>query len=125
MKNIKLSINLSTIIDRILTVIFVLVVLVFLSSPLLYAYGTQQSRKITVRKTERVVIPEGKSSRYLIFAEDGVYQNTDNLLRMKFDSADIYSQLQEGKTYMCDIYGWRVPLLSIYPNIVKCKENNK
>jgi hypothetical protein len=125
MKNTKLSINLSTIIDRILTVIFVLVVLVFLSSPFLYAYGTQRNSEITIKKMERIVSSNGRSSKYLIFAEDGVYENTDNLLRMKFDSADIYSQLQKGKTYMCNIYGWRVPLLSIYPNIVKCKENNK
>lgn len=125
MKNTKLSINLSTIIDRILTVIFVLVVLVFLSLPFLYAYGTQQSREITVRKMERIVSSNGGSSKYLIFAEDGVYENTDNILYSKFNSADIYSQLQKGKTYMCDIYGWRVPLLSIYPNIVKCKESNK
>lgn len=122
MKNTKLSINLSTIIDRILTVIFVLVVLVFLSSPFLYAYGTQQSREITVRKMERIVSSNGRSSKYLIFAEDGVYENTDSILHLKFNSADIYSQLQKGKTYMCNIYGWRVPFLSFYPNIIECKE---
>lgn len=83
---------------------------------------TQQDRKITVKKTERIVSQDGKSSKYLIYAEDGVYENTDNVFRMKFNSADVYGQLQNGKTYTCDTYGWRVPLLSMYPNIVECKE---
>lgn len=119
MKNIKLSTKLLTIIG------WIVVAIVIVLSPFLYVYATQQDRKITVKKTERIVSPDGKSSKYLICAEDGVYENTDNILRMKFNSADVYSQLQNGKTYMYDIYGWRVPLLSIYPNIVKCEENNK
>lgn len=122
MKNTKLSINLSTIIDRILTVMFIPAVIAILSLPFLYVYATQQNRKITVKKVERIITPYGEKSKYLIYAEDGVYENTDNILRMKFNSADVYGQLQNGKTYMCDTYGWRVPLLSIYPNIVKCEE---
>jgi len=121
-KNTKLSINLSTIIDRILTVMFIPAVIAILSLPFLYVYATQQNRKITVKKVERIITPYGEKSKYLIYAEDGVYENTDNILRMKFNSADVYGQLQNGKTYMCDTYGWRVPLLSIYPNIVKCEE---
>ena len=122
MKNTKLSINLSTLIDRILTVMFIPAVIAILSLPFLYVYATQQNRKITVKKVERIITPYGEKSKYLIYAEDGVYENTDNILRMKFNSADVYGQLQNGKTYMCDTYGWRVPLLSIYPNIVKCEE---
>lgn len=122
MKNTKLSINLSTIMNRILTVMFIPAVIAILSLPFLYVYATQQNRKITVKKVERIITPYGEKSKYLIYAEDGVYENTDNILRMKFNSADVYGQLQNGKTYMCDTYGWRVPLLSIYPNIVKCEE---
>lgn len=117
MKNTKLSINLSTIIDRILTVMFIPAVIAILSLPFLYVYATQQNRKITVKKVERIITPYGEKSKYLIYAEDGVYENTDNILRMKFNSADVYGQLQNGKTYMCDTYGWRVPLLSIYPEV--------
>lgn len=101
---------------------FIPAVIAILSLPFLYVYATQQNRKITVKKVERIITPYGEKSKYLIYAEDGVYENTDNILRMKFNSADVYSQLQNGKTYMCDTYGWRVPLLSIYPNIVKCEE---
>jgi hypothetical protein len=116
MKKHRLLINLLTIIG------WIVVAIVIVLPPFLYVYATQQDRKITVKKTERIVSPDGKSSKYLIYAEDGVYENTDNILRMKFNSSDIYGQLQNGKTYMCDTYGWRVPLLSIYPNIVKCEE---
>nr|DAN27518.1 MAG TPA: Protein of unknown function (DUF1523) [Caudoviricetes sp.] len=119
MKNIKLSAKLSTIISWTITAIIILAVL---SLPFLYVYCTQRNHEITVKKTERIVSPDGKSSKYLIYAEDGVYENTDNVFRMKFNSADVYNQLQNGKTYMCDTYGSRVPFLSIYPNIVKCEE---
>ena len=119
MKNIKLSAKLLTIISWTITAIIILAVL---SLPFLYVYTTQQYREITIKKTERIVSSDGKSSKYLIYAEDGVYENTDNIFRMKFNSADVYNQLQNGKTYMCDTYGWRVPFLSMYPNIVECKE---
>lgn len=119
MKNIKLSAKLSTIISW---TIIAMIILAVLSLPFLYVYCTQRNHEITVKKTERIVSPDGKSSKYLIYAEDGVYENTDNVFRMKFNSADVYNQLQNGKTYMCDTYGWRVPFLSMYPNIVECKE---
>lgn len=119
MKNIKLPVKLSTIISWIITAIIILAVL---SLPFLYVYTTQQYREITIKKTERIVSSDGKSSKYLIYADDGVYENTDSILRMKFNSADVYGQLQNGKTYTCDTYGSRVPLLSMYPNIVKCEE---
>ena len=116
MKNIKLSTKLLTII------VWIVVAIVIVLPPFLYVYATQQDRKITIKKTERIITSYGEKSKYLIYAEDGVYENTDNILRMKFNSSDVYGQLQNGKTYMCDTYGWRVPLLSIYPNIVKCEE---
>lgn len=85
----------------------------------LYVYGTQQDTTITINKSER--IQEGNSSKYLIYTQEGVYENTDSFLRLKFNSSDVYNQLEAKKTYNCDTYGWRIPLFSVYPNIVSCK----
>ena len=113
MKNIKLS-------KLVIGLSAVSIVLLFMSLKMLFVYGTQQDREITIKKMERVMF--SNNSRYLIYAEDGVYENVDSILRMKFNSADVYGQLQNGKTYMCDTYGWRVPFFSMYPNIVSCRE---
>lgn len=86
---------------------------------LFYVYGTQQDRTITVNKTERIVNQD--SSKYLVYAEEGVFENTDSLLRWKFNSADVYNDILENQKYNCDTYGWRIPFFSTYPNIVSCE----
>ena len=113
MKNIKLS-------KLAAGLLVVSIVLVVISLKMLFVYGTQQDREITIKKMERVMF--SNNSKYLIYTEDGVYENVDSILRMQFNSADVYGQLQNGRTYICDTYGWRVPFFSMYPNIVSCRE---
>lgn len=82
-------------------------------------YGTQRTVTFTVDHRERTGGDEGK---YLVFTEDdGVFQDTDSIFYFKYDSSDVYGQLDEGGTYECDVYGWRVPLFSWYPNIKSCE----
>lgn len=100
----------------------VLLILVPLFLNIFYVYGTQQDRTITVNKTERVNSTDNSSSKYLVYTEQGVFENTDSLLRLKFNSSDVYNEVKEGKTYVCDTYGWRIPFFSQYPNIVSCEE---
>lgn len=69
---------------------------------------------------------ESNSNKYLIYTEmqDGntkVFENTDSLLEFKFDSADIYGGLRINRRYEIKTYGFGVPLLSLYQNIVKVK----
>lgn len=57
---------------------------------------------------------------YMVFDEDGdVFSNKDDLLYFKFDSASVQARLKQGETYDVTAVGWRVPLLSMKPNIVK------
>ena len=54
--------------------------------------------------------------------ENGVQyelQNEDILLRGKFNSSTIQGKLKEGEKYNITTVGWRIPLFSSYPNIVK------
>lgn len=92
----------------------------------LYNYGTSDNVDFTVRDRERIVTGSGEStsSKYLIFTEEGeVFENTDSWLRLKFNSSDVYGQLEEGEDYNCDVYGWRIPFFSMYRNIVDCAPN--
>lgn len=80
---------------------------------------------ITVTGKERIV--EDSSSKYLVFSEDIhgnvlVFENTDCLLRWKWDSSNIQGQLKEGNTYKIIVVGFRVPFLSMYQNIIKIEE---
>lgn len=81
-----------------------------------------QDVTITVIEKERIVDRDGSGSRYLIWSEDETFENTDELLKGKFNSSDIYGQLTVGKTYQCKVIGWRSAFLSWYRNIISCKE---
>lgn len=84
---------------------------------------------ITVTNKERIV-KENKdsfSSNYLIFGDDEngkslVFENSDCLIRGKWDSSNIYGQLKEGYKYEITVVGYRIPLFSTYQNIIKIKE---
>lgn len=79
----------------------------------------------TVTDKERIVegVGQNSSSKYLVFCEtkDGnvlVFENTDELLRGKFNSSTIQGTLKEGETYRFNVVGFRVPFLSMYQNII-------
>lgn len=88
-----------------------------------YVLGTGDQVTLTVSDKERIVEPDsdgGSTSKYLVFGDNETFENTDSLLRMKFNSSDLQGSLKIGETYRCDAYGWRVPVLSSYRNLVKC-----
>lgn len=83
---------------------------------------------ITVSGTDRVW--SGKGSKWLVLGTDAngdplVLENTDNLLRLKFNSSDIQAVIEENKTYEAEVVGFRVPFLSWYENIIGIDEVEK
>lgn len=89
-------------------------------------YYQEEDVVITVKDKERVVDRGGESARYLIWSKEGdVYENVDTFIKFKFNSSDIYGQLEKDKTYVCRVYGWRNGFFSMYRNIVKCKEKGE
>lgn len=81
---------------------------------------------VTVTRVERVVTTENGEidSKYLVYCEkaDGgviVFKNTDNILRGKWNSSDIYGRIKEGNSYRFTVIGVRIPFLSMYQNIIK------
>lgn len=84
------------------------------------------------RNTYTVIITDKEikrfydSDKYLIYTQLAndkiiVFENTDTLLERKFNAADIYGSLKVNKQYDIEAYGWRIPYLSIYENIVEIK----
>lgn len=90
----------------------------------IYAYGTDEQLTFTIESKERIVDSEG-SSKYLIFTDKGVFENTDSIFYWKWNSSDIYGNLKEGSTYSAHVYGFRFGFLSIYKNIIEIAEESR
>ena len=60
------------------------------------------------------------SSDYMLSDTSGnVYVVSDSLILLSFDASDRYAAIDVGRTYGVTTIGWRVPFLSMYPNIVE------
>ena len=97
-----------------LIVIFILIV-----GKACIAYGTVDEVIFTINKTERT---GGDNGKYLIFTDNGVYENTDSLFWLKWNSSDIYNEIEKQKTYKAKVYGFRIGFLSWYKNIISIDE---
>lgn len=87
-------------------------------------YGNKQELKVTI--TDKEVKRSSESDKYMIFAKDQnniayVFENTDMLFKGKFNSSDVQAKLEIGKEYTITTYGYRVPFLSMYPNVAEVK----
>lgn len=103
----------------------ILIGLMFTNLP--YQWLTQRTLDVALIKDKQVTTETDKqsgkvTSTYLIFTDQGVFRNDDATWFAKFDSSDFYGNLDVGKTYRLKVYGWRIPILSMYPNIVRMKE---
>jgi hypothetical protein len=95
----------------------------------------QSAKTIHIKEYEATVTEktvkryDRNNDKYLIFTKlnNGnvrVFENTDNLLRGKFNSSDLYAKIQQGKEYRFETCGWRIPFLSMYENIIRAEEIN-
>ena len=86
-----------------------------------YQLGTVRDTEFTVK--DKAVFTNDGESKYLVFTEEhGVFRNTDALWQSKVNSSDVQGEIELGKTYRAKVYGWRIPRLSEYPNILSVEE---
>lgn len=91
-----------------------------------YQWLTQRTIDAVLVKEKQVSTESVKGtgkveSTYLIFTDHGVFRNDDAGWRLKYDSSDLYGQLDVGTKYRFTVYGWRIPIFSMYPNLVKAE----
>lgn len=66
---------------------------------------------------------EGTVCYFVVMAADGrVYENRDDILNGKFNSAEFQARLKEGSTVTVTTTGWRIPILGFRPNIVSVQQ---
>lgn len=63
-----------------------------------------------------------KDSQALVFTDVTTFEVEDTWLFFRFDSHDFYGKIKKDCTYKIKAFGFRIPILSIYPNIVDIKK---
>jgi len=108
---------------RKIKVFFVIAVLLTLVYPVLYM-GTSGEIVIQIEDKERITTGSGEDleSKFLVYSDIEVLENTDTWLFFKFNSADIQGELKKDSAYVVKVAGWRVPFLSMYRNIISIEK---
>ena len=103
-----------------------IVIMIFVGIFYICFIGYFNKQNITITVKDKYIKNYKESSKYLIVDEENnTYQITDLLFKGKFNSTDIYNQLEEGKTYKIETTGYRIPIFSSYQNINKIELLNK
>lgn len=97
------------------------VLLIFAIGPVINKAVDERTVVVTV--TDKGIKNEFKMrSRYLVYCKTAeekteVFEISDSILKFRFDSSDMYPNIEAGHTYKFTVCGKRMHLLSWYPNI--------
>ena len=107
-------------------ILVLIVVIIFTSLSLSF---NEREYIATVTDKDRITTGSGEriESKYLIFTknDDGeviVFENTDNWFRGKIASSDLQGKLEIGLKYKFTVVGVRIPLISMYENVIEAEE---
>lgn len=110
--------------NKILGIVYILMIILslgFIFGDVAIRYGNNQTIEITIK--DKYIKNGSKSGKYLVVdTNNNTYQITDLTFKGKFNSTDIYNQLEIGKTYRVEISGKRIHIFSWYQNINKIIE---
>ena len=89
--------------------------------------GNSNEQTYVATVTDKEVKNYNNSSKYLIFTKtnDGetrVFSVEDSLLRGRWNSSDVFGEIEVGKTYKFTTVGYRIEFLSEYENIIDAQE---
>lgn len=76
----------------------------------------------TVEDKDRTTTRDGQSDARIYTEDCGVLHTQDSLLAWHWSSADTYASIDAGKTYEFTTRGFRIPPLSMFPNVVEVEE---
>lgn len=86
-------------------------------------YYDEQSSKECVKDKWTKQVSSDSGQKYLVGMQSGeVYEITDSLVKMRFDSANMFNKLTVGKCYKITYFGWRIPSMSEYRVILRAEE---
>ena len=97
-------------------IIFIIILILFIIN-LIYVYSTKQNKIITIKNS--TYFRQSKYGYNLVSdSNNNVYQVKNSIYYLFFNSAELYQELEINKTYNITYYGYRIPFLNLYPNII-------
>lgn len=109
---------------KVLIALAIAAILILGLAGVLVSNASVQDRTCTVTDKDRTtkVVDGSSSSDMRVYTSDcGTLVVSDSLLDFTFSSSDTYSAIEVGSTYTFTTRGWRVPVFSMFPNIVEVK----
>jgi hypothetical protein len=83
-----------------------------------YALGTVESKVVKINK--KYMFDRNGFTEFMIIDDNGKHYNVNNSLwYWKWNSIEDWNKLETNNDTFIKYYGWRVPLLGIFPNIVE------
>ena len=92
-----------------------------------YQFATEKTVTITVSRLDDQSTGSN-GHQYMVFTKAAggqpgeVFKDTDSFWHGKWNSSDLFSQLQVGKTYSCKVYGRRNHFMSNYRDLLSCQQ---
>ena len=84
-------------------------------------YALTSGEEIIIVK-DKWVKYHGSDAKYLVSSEDGqVFEITDSIIRWRFDSSNLYADIDVDNSYDISYQGWRFAIMSDYKNILKAE----
>jgi hypothetical protein len=85
-----------------------------------FGWARATESTVTINVTRLDDQAAGNGHQYLVFTKQGVFKDTDSVPFLKFNSSDLFNQLNVGATYKCRVNGARIPLFSSYRDPLSC-----
>lgn len=86
------------------------------------AYVNEHTITCTVTDKDRTQRQKGGSDARVYTEDCGTLQVADAMFKGHFSSADTYASIEVGHTYKLTVIGFRIPVMSTFPNVIKVRE---
>ena len=84
---------------------------------MIYAYSTKTYKTITI-KNSNYFKSSNKDYNLILDTNNNLYQIKNSIYYLFFTAAELYQELEINKTYKITYYGYRIPILHMYPIII-------
>lgn len=105
-----------------LIVLAVIVIGGFTLSSYIIPASSSNTTACVVTDKDRTTNSEGSSSMRVYTENCGTLEVSSNLFKGVFNSADVYSSIEVGKTYDFEATGFRFGLFSMFPKVTSATE---
>ena len=90
----------------------------------IYTFGTTEEKNIEIKEKYKFN-RHGFTKFMIVDKNDKHYCVNNSTWYLKFDSIEDYNKIKIGSVQYIKYYGYRIPILNMFPNIIKSTETYK